>query len=156
MIRALALALLLTAPALAQTVSGAATVTDGDSLRVAGVAVRLWGIDAPELTQTCERGGQQYDCGREAAAMLRVLIGGRPVACQERTRDRYARMVAVCRVVGGWDLGAAMVEGGHALAFVRYSRDYVSHEDRARAARRGMHAGEFVAPWEYRAERRER
>jgi endonuclease YncB( thermonuclease family) len=149
MIRALLAALLLTTPALAQTVSGAATVTDGDSLRVAGVAIRLWGIDAPELTQTCERGGQQYDCGREATEALRVLISGRPVACQERARDRYRRVVAVCTVAGR-DIGAAMVEGGHAVAFVRYSRDYQAHEDRARAARRGLWSGEFVAPWLWR------
>src|SRR5690349_20802189 len=29
------------------------TVTDGDTLRLDGAPVRLWGVDAPELRQTC-------------------------------------------------------------------------------------------------------
>lgn len=144
---ALAAALALASPAMAQT--GAATVTDGDTIRVAGVAVRLHGIDAPESAQTCRRAGAEYPCGRKATDALRVLISGRPVTCQERDRDRYGRVVAVCTVAGR-DIGAAMVEGGHAVAFVRYSRDYQAHEDRARAARRGMHAGEFVRPEDWR------
>ena len=35
-------------------VTGEAEVTDGDSLRIAGQRVRLHGIDAPELHQTCK------------------------------------------------------------------------------------------------------
>ena len=54
----LALELLPAAPAAAQQVSGPAAVIDGDSLRVAGVEVRLHGVDAPEGRQTCERGGR--------------------------------------------------------------------------------------------------
>jgi endonuclease YncB( thermonuclease family) len=34
-------------------VSGPATVVDGDTLVVAGEHVRLQGIDAPEMHQTC-------------------------------------------------------------------------------------------------------
>jgi endonuclease YncB( thermonuclease family) len=42
-----ALALLLAAPAFAQT------ITDGDTIKLNGATWRLWGIDAPELHQTC-------------------------------------------------------------------------------------------------------
>lgn len=139
---------LLAAPAAAET----ARVVDGDSLEIAGQPVRLWGIDAPEAAQTCERGGKPWACGHEATAHLERLTAGRDVACTERTRDRYRRVVAVC-TVDGRDIGAAMVEAGMALAFRRYSLDYVAHEDRARAARRGMWQGEFVPPWEYRQAR---
>ena len=41
--------LLLTAPAAGQEVSGPARAADGDSLDLSGIAVRLYGVDAPEL-----------------------------------------------------------------------------------------------------------
>lgn len=38
-------------------------------------------------------------------------LAGRPVECAERDRDRYGRIVAVCRLVGA-DLNAWMAEQG--------------------------------------------
>jgi len=35
-----------------------------------------------------------------------------------------------------------------ALAYRKYSNQYVPEEDKARADKRGMWAGEFVAPWD--------
>ncbi len=43
-----------------------------------------------------------------------------------------------------------MVSQGWALAYRRYSLDYVDEEADAQAARRGIWAGEFVRPWEWR------
>ncbi|MDP3546623.1 MAG: thermonuclease family protein, partial [Phreatobacter sp.] len=37
------------------TINGHARIVDGDSLVVAGVEIRLFGIDAPELFQRCTR-----------------------------------------------------------------------------------------------------
>ena len=134
-------------PAAAQ--SGRATVIDGDTLDVAGVRVRLWGIDAPESRQTCLWAEVTYPCGQLATQHLRALVGGQEVTCAPRTRDRYGRTVALCRVEA-LDLGAAMVRDGWALAFVRYAADYLGLEGEARAARRGLWQGTFVAPWEWR------
>src|SRR4249919_1713564 len=108
-------------PAVAQT--GPARVVDGDTIDVGGMRIRLWGIDAPESKQMCERLGAAYACGHEATAHLRALVAGADVACEPRVKDRYGRSVAVCRV-GLVDVGAAMVRDGWALAFVRYSVDY--------------------------------
>lgn len=146
----LALILALASPAAAQTVTGLPVVVDGDSLRFPSADVRLYGIDAPELRQTC--GAPAWPCGQAAADHLRALIAGRPVACDWRDTDRFGRFVGLCRA-GGRDLSAGMVEAGMALAFVRYSVAYVPHEGRAREARRGMWSGPFVAPWDYRRER---
>ena len=60
----------------AQQLQGAARVVDGDTLRVAGERVRLFGIDAPEIGQPCRDGG---DCGAQSKAHLEALIGGRDV-----------------------------------------------------------------------------
>ena len=46
---------------------------------------------------------------------LRERIAGRPVECAERDRDRYGRIVDVCRVDGA-DVNAWMVEQGWAVA----------------------------------------
>ena len=131
-------------------VSGLARVIDGDTIEVSGSRVRLHGIDAPESGQLCCTGGRAWQCGRHATRALTDRIDGRLVDCEERDRDRYGRMVALCRA-GGSDLGAWLVSHGWALAYRRYSVAYVSDEASAKASRRGLWRGEFVAPWYWRA-----
>ena len=120
-------------PAHAQ-LAGRASVADGDTVRVAGERVRLHGIDAPESKQTCVAGGSRWRCGAEATRALARRIGGRPIACEERDRDRYGRIVAVCRVRGE-DLNRWMVRQGRALAYRNYSMDYVPDERSKRSRR---------------------
>ena len=131
------------------TVSGSARVVDGDTLDVGAVRVRLHGVDAPESRQSCVAGSRRWACGERATRALAGRIGGRTVACEERDRDRYGRTVAVCRD-GGEDVNAWMVSRGWALAYRRYSRDYVGEEAAARDARRGIWRGDFVPPWDWR------
>ncbi len=132
-----------------ETVAGRVEVTDGDSFEIGGARIRLNAIDAPEGRQTCVRNGAIWQCGEAAAAKLRSLVAGREVVCTRKDTDSYGRMVAVCRS-GAADLGAEMVSAGLALAYRQYGNDYVAEEDAARAARRGLWAGEFTPPWEYR------
>ena len=146
------LALVVSSPAYARIV-GPATVTDGDSIRVSGSRIRLFGIDAPESKQTCVASGQRWRCGRSATSALRKVIAGRPVVCTERDRDRYGRIVAVCRA-GGEDINAWMVAQGMAVAYTKYSRAYVGQQRSAKAARRGLWRGDFVAPWDWRRGKR--
>jgi len=120
--------LLAAAPALAQV------ATDGDTIRHDGVVYRLWGIDAPEVTDRCG----DWPAGTVARDRLAELMAGRAVACEARDRDRWGRVVALCRAEGV-DLSAAMVREGLAWAFTRYSRDYAALEIEARAAGRGVH-----------------
>ena len=143
---------LLATPALAD-VAGVATVIDGDTIEVHGQRIRLHGIDAPESRQLCRLDGKLWPCGKDAANALAKKIARRPVTCEDLGRDRYKRMVARCTVAGE-DLGEWMVSQGWALAYRRYSRDYVDQEADARAARRGIWAGEFVKPWEWRRGKR--
>ncbi|WP_395612110.1 thermonuclease family protein [Allosphingosinicella sp.] len=131
----------------------AVRVVDGDTLAVDGQRIRLFGIDAPERDQMCEAGGRSYACGRAAGEALARLIGDARPACAERDRDPYGRSVAVCRIAGR-DLNRAMVAEGWAVAYTRYSRDYVRDEAEARRARRGLWQGRFERPEQYRVERR--
>lgn len=137
------------APAAAQSVVGVASVIDGDTIEIRGQRIRLFGIDAPEGRQRCERDGKPYRCGQEAALALADKIDRKTVRCEQKDLDRYGRIVAVCRL-GGEDLNGWLVRNGYAVAYRRYSLDYVAAEDKARSERRGLWAGEFTLPWLWR------
>jgi len=132
-----------------ERISGRAEITDGDSFEIGATRIRLFGVDAPEGRQSCTRDGRAWACGNEAERKLRSLVGDRTVTCTKRDVDNYGRIVAVCRS-GTADLNAEMVRSGFATAYRRYSNDYVDEESEARKARRGIWAGEFTNPEDYR------
>jgi endonuclease YncB( thermonuclease family) len=130
---------------------GRAKVIDGDTIVVADQLVRLHGIDAPELDQTFSWRGQQIACGTMSLAALEALIAGVKVGCEVVERDRHGRLVAKVYSPNGVVIGRRLVSAGWALAYRRYSKDYVDAEAEARKANRGMWRGTFVKPWEWRA-----
>lgn len=111
----------------AQVITGSATAADGDSLVVAGQKVRLFGIDAPELNQTCQRDGETWACGQAAKEQLSALVGGVQVQCKRLSTDSYGRAVSTCQA-GAADLNRVMVENGWATAYREYSQDYADAE----------------------------
>ena len=129
----------------AAPVSGTGRAIDGDSLMVGEQEVRLFGIDAPEFTQSCTRSGMAWACGSAAADQLTQLAGAKQVSCVSMGVDRYARVLGRCSAEGT-DLNRTMVATGYALAYRRYSADYVSAEDSARLAKRGLWSGSFQRP----------
>ncbi len=138
------------APSASAPLAGHATVIDGDTISLAGSRVRLAGIDAPELRQTCmAKSGAKTACGETAARALAALVGRSDVVCNGEGTDAYDRLLAVC-VAGGIDVNARMVETGHALAFVKYDSRYLAEKRRARKAAAGVWAGTFEMPWEWR------
>lgn len=144
-------AALLAVPAAAESLSGRATVVDGDTLKLSGEVIRLHGIDAPESGQRCARSnGGTWDCGKWARKQLTQLVGSGPVTCAGQERDRYGRLVAKC-MRDGVDIGEAMVERGAAHAYRKYSLDYVDAEKRAFVAALGLWQGDHLPPEAYRA-----
>lgn len=137
-------------PAFAQEVR----VTDGDTLKLGSTTWRLWGIDAPEGGQRCRRNDAAYDCGDEATAALRRIIGESVPVCRRKDTDRYGRAVGRC-AVNGQDIGALLVQEGWALDYRRYSGGrYRPQEALARKHARGIWAGTFEKPWEWRKHNR--
>ena len=128
--------------------SGAATAVDGDTIRLAGARVRLLGIDAPELAQTCTGpDGQDWRCGAAARTKMAGLLAGGKVECRTSGRDVYGRPLADCRI-GEVDLGRAMVVAGLAVADGGFSPE----EAAARQAKLGIWGGSFIRPAEWRRE----
>lgn len=143
-------AVALSTGAMAEQLVGRASVIDGDTIEIRGERVRLFGIDAPESGQICTDAQEQpYRCGQKAAFALDEMVRGMTVHCDDRGQDRYHRMIGVCRV-NEVDLAGAMVRSGMALAYRRYSSDYVSAESAAQRDRAGMWQGAFEAPWDWR------
>ncbi len=126
-------------------VSGSIVVNDGDTLTLGGERIRLRGMDAPELSQTCIKAGAPYACGRVAKRVLSDLVAGRPVVCQGWEHDRYGRLLAICRS-GETELNRSLVADGWAVAF----GDYAAEESTAKNASRGMWAGDFERPRQWR------
>ncbi len=125
-------------------------VIDGDGLELDGESYRLWGVDAPELDQRCRRDGASYACGERARAALVRLVEGRVPECETLYEGPWGRSIARCSIDDG-DLGGAMVRAGWALDFERYSDGaYADDEEAARVAERGLWAGQFIQPWDWR------
>jgi len=140
------------AEAVAAEIAGRPIVIDGDSLELGGRRVRLHGIDAPELDQTCAWPDREVPCGENARTALLDLLAGAEIVCQPVGEIVQGEAVAVC-FADGVDLGRDMVDAGWALVDRRRSTAYVAVEDAARAAARGLWRGEFVPPWEWRGAR---
>jgi micrococcal nuclease len=121
----------------------ASAVVDGDTLHVAAgddtVTVRLIGINTPES-------GECF--GEEATDALAALVGTEPLRLLTDTSDldQFGRALRYVEV-DGRDVGAALVEGGFAIAR-RYEPDVARHaayaalQEEARSARRGLWASD--------------
>jgi endonuclease YncB( thermonuclease family) len=125
---------------------------DGDTLRSGSVELRLYGIDAPELNQTCTRSdGTEWPCGREAQSRLKSLIGRYAVDCEPRSRDKFNRVVAVCGTSKVPDLAEALVRDGLAVTLEGSSAGpYADAEIAAERAKTGLWQGSFEKPWDWR------
>lgn len=132
---------------------GRGRVIDGDTLDVGTVRVRLHGIDAFERHQMCDRTQGPWACGAAATRALKASSEGRPLVCRVLDTDRYGRKVSRCER-DGVDVARALVADGLALAYRRYSQDYVADEMSAQARSVGAWDGGFDRPEQWRSRSR--
>lgn len=123
--------------------AGAVTaVHDGDTFRFGATAVRVYGIDAPEL---------ETPYGPAARSVLIRAIDGGTVRCTDTGTRSHERVVARCLNHRGEDIAAIVVRSGWAVDWWRFSCGrYLPEQADAQAARRGMFAY-GVQPWHPRS-----
>jgi len=130
--------------------SGRARIVDGDTIRLNGQRIRILGIDAPEIKQTCTTSqGAIWACGEKSRQYLLSMLANATLVCQSRARDVYARLLARC-TLAGVDIGATMVRQGMAISYY----DYKAQERLAKAERLGLWQGEFIKPRAWRNARK--
>ncbi len=100
------------APLTPRLVAGRCYVQDGDTIIIDGAAIRLAGIDAPELDQPY---------GQKAKFQLMALCKGQVVRAELDGTSTYERPVATCFLPDGRDLSAEMVKLGLALDWRKFS-----------------------------------
>ena len=149
-------------------------VTDGDSFVLeSGDVIRLFGIDAPELSQTCTLITEIKDketseitikeetirCGENAKNKLADLIANNEIKCFIKGKDAYDRFVGECgfqrynkrsRRTDKININKEMILSGNAVAFTQISEKYVEDENRAKAENRGIWTTTFDMPSVYR------
>lgn len=143
--------LALPAPAaVAKTASAALRVIDGDTIEVEGRVVQLFGIDAPELGQTCRRDDSLDRCGLHAAFALRKLLlaSETPISCLVQPNG-----AEVCHL-GNEDVSVVLLHQGYATALPGAFVDYQDAQAGAKNAGLGIWGGEFVPPKDWRAGKR--
>ncbi len=133
-----------------ETIRGIASVIDGDTIEVHGERIRLDGIDAPESGQFClDANGKQWRCGQNAAWALDAVVNREFVICRIESKDRYGRHIGTC-FHHQQNLNEMMVLLGLAVAYRRYSTQYVEAEQTAMKYDLGIWKGQFIAPWDWR------
>ena len=109
-------------------------VSDGDTVWVSDSLgkhkVRLNRIDAPESDQPF---------GKESAAHLKSLIGGKTVRVEYSSTDQYGRILGII-FLGETDINLQMVKDGCAWHYSHFDKtpSYAAAEIDARRAKRGL------------------
>ena len=124
-------------------------VVDGDTIDIDApdgtykhTRVRLWGIDTPE-TKNPEIGVMYF--GPEAAEFARKLTFGKTVMIyldENRTRDKYNRILAYVKLKDGGFLNEILLSEGFAYADLRFKHDFYNKykqlESAARSQKKGL------------------
>jgi endonuclease YncB( thermonuclease family) len=113
-------------------------VLDAGNFRTKKLTIRLAGIDAPALEETCpSRLGGDWPCGRRARTALRALVRRHAITCDNMEETAGGVVLATCRR-RGVDLSAWMVEQGWARPQEGAAQVLVDAAEAARAARKGL------------------
>ena len=144
-----------------EEIYGTPKIIDGDTVHINSKKIRLKGIDAPEMRQQCKKVffeisvivgfniKKDYSCGVVSKDKLKDKINESQIKCISSGRDRYKRYLATC-YKDKINLNKWMVRNGLAVAYKRYSKDYLRDEVYAKENKLGLWRGSFVRPEKWR------
>ena len=139
-------------------ISGIAKVIDGDTIKIRKSKIRLYGIDAPESKQICQKPwltisflsfNRDYPCGEISTKKLKNKINNKYILCKSFNKDRYKRFIAEC-YENKTNVNKWMVQNGYAVAYRKYSNKFISYENLAKKEKLGLWMGTFEMPWVWR------
>jgi len=139
--------------------SGEAVITDGDTLKISSNKIRLSGIDAPEIKQTCKKNfidfgffslNKNYFCGELSKKELSKFTNNHTIFCKvEDKKDFFGRYLGTC-FKDKININSWLVKNGYAVAYRKYSKNYIEIEKIAKKNKKGIWQGDFLMPWEWR------
>tara|TARA_Y100001970_G_C14144637_1_gene809153 strand:+ start:543 stop:1043 length:501 start_codon:yes stop_codon:yes gene_type:complete len=144
-----------------EEISGIPKIIDGDTIYIEQYKIRLQGIDAPEIKQFCKKDylkisavigfnfKKDYACGLLSKKKLDQKIDNSKIKCISVSKDRYKRHLATC-YKNNIDLNKWMVRYGYAVAYLRYSKEYLNDEKYAKENKLGLWKGAFIRPEKWR------
>ena len=159
--RTIILFLILTSNILAEEIIGVPRIVDGDTVHIREYKIRLEGIDAPEIRQKCKKERlkissiigfifyKNYNCGEVSKENLEAKVNKSKIKCISSSKDKYKRYLAKC-FKEKINLNRWMVRNGHAVAYRRYSKEYIPDEDFAKENKLGLWQGKFLDPEKWR------
>ena len=159
--RIIILFLILTTNIIAEEIIGVPRIVDGDTIHIKEYKIRLEGIDAPEMRQKCKKEKlkissligfilyKEYNCGEVSKEKLESKVDRAKIKCISSSKDKYERYLAKC-FKDKINLNQWMVRNGHAVAYRRYSKEYIPDEDFAKENELGLWQGKFLDPEKWR------
>ena len=159
--RIIILFLILISNVIAEEIIGIPRIVDGDTVHIKEYKIRLEGIDAPEIRQKCKKEKlkissiigftfyKDYNCGEVSKENLEAKVDRSIIKCISSSKDRYERYLAKC-FKDKINLNRWMVRNGHAVAYRRYSKEYVIDEEFAKENKLGLWRGKFLHPEKWR------
>ncbi len=130
-------------------VRGPAEVVDGDTLKMDGKLIDLFGVDAPEIEQQCRIYRVAWPCGERAGVILARLIAKKPVRCdivEPVITTRDDPLQAHCYNYENVNLNSAIIGAGMAMPVSKQTRRYVTAGYSAQIQRLGLWSGRFIPP----------
>lgn len=130
-------------------IQGISNVVKGDTVTLMGKVVKLFGVAAPDISQTCaDSQGRGYRCGQQAISWLSGWLADNMLKCHILGEDNRGVLTGVC-MLGQYDIGAAIINAGWAVADTRQTQIYVAYQNQASQNRRGLWQGKFYMPWDW-------
>ena len=134
-------------------IEGKAKIIDGDTIHIGKYKIRLHGIDAPEIKQTCKIEDRIWNCGIESSLAIKKLILDNNISCVVSDIDRYNRYIAEC-FINNQNINELMVRNGWAIAYRYYSLDFIDDEEIAKNNKAGIWKGKFLEPYLFRKQQK--
>lgn len=130
-------------------ISSVSRVVSGDTLTLGNQIVKLYGVAAPDISQTCaDSSGRGYRCGQQSVSWLSGWLADNTIKCHILAKDDRGVLIGVC-MLGPYDIGAALINSGWAVADIRQTQIYLPYQNQALSNRRGLWQGEFYMPWDW-------